>query len=40
MKRVLALVAIAFTLVVGAATVVTVSSQQAFANCDGDHKGS
>ncbi len=38
MKRLLALVAIAFALVVGTVAVVTVSPQQAFA-CDGDHKG-
>jgi hypothetical protein len=38
MKRVLALVAIAFALVAGTAAVVTVSPQQAFA-CDDDHHG-
>ena len=40
MKRVLALVAIAFTLVAGASVVVTVSPQQAFAHCGGDHQDS
>ena len=38
MKKVLALVAIAFALVAGTAAVVTISSQQAFA-CEGDHHG-
>jgi opacity protein-like surface antigen len=40
MKRILALAAIAFTLVAGAAAVVIVSPQQAFAHCGGDHQGS
>ena len=39
MKRVLALVAIAFALVAGTAAVVTISTQQASA-CEGDHRGS
>ena len=39
MKKVLALVAIAFALIVGTAAVVTISSQQASA-CEGDHRGS
>jgi hypothetical protein len=39
MKRVLALVAIAFALIVGTTAVVTIGPQQAFA-CDGDHRGS
>jgi len=39
MKKVLALVAIAFALVTGTVAVVAVSSQQAFA-CDADHRGS
>jgi hypothetical protein len=38
MKKVLALVAIAFALIVGTAATVTIGSQQAFA-CDGDHHG-
>jgi hypothetical protein len=38
MKKAIALVAIAFALVVGATVVVTVSPQQAFA-CDGNHRG-
>jgi hypothetical protein len=38
MKRFLALVAIAFALIVGTAAVVTIGPQQAFA-CDGDHHG-
>jgi hypothetical protein len=38
MKRFLALVAIAFALIVGTAAVVTIGPPQAFA-CDGDHHG-
>ena len=38
MKRFLALVAVAFALIVGTAAVVTIGPQQAFA-CDGDHHG-
>jgi hypothetical protein len=38
MKRILALAAIAFVLIVGTAATVTIGSQQAFA-CDGDHHG-
>ena len=38
MKKVLALAAIAFALVVGTAATVTIGPQQAFA-CDGDHHG-
>jgi hypothetical protein len=38
MKKVLALAAIAFALIVGTAATVTIGSQQAFA-CDGDHHG-
>jgi len=38
MKRFLALVAIAFALIVGTAAVVSIGPQQAFA-CDGDHHG-
>ena len=39
MKKVLAIVAIVFALVVGTTAVVSFSSQQAYA-CEGDHKGS
>jgi hypothetical protein len=39
MKKALALIAIAFALVVGVTAVATVSPQQAFA-CDPDHRGS
>ncbi len=39
MKRILALVAIAFALVAGTTAVVAVSTQPAFA-CNGDYKGS
>ena len=39
MKTVLAVVAIAFALIAGTATLVTISTQQASA-CEGDHRGS
>jgi hypothetical protein len=39
MKKVLAIVAIVFALVVGTTAVVSFSAQQAYA-CEGDHKGS